>query len=295
MFAGLGVGDTLAASWATGTFGASEVDVESSFAASHMKKLGWKHGEGLGKKKDGISRAISVSFKNDTKGVGISNAHDEFGFTWWDHVFNKTARQIQVEKDSDGDECVVQTKKSGKSASKSSHRDQQEQEKQLLYGSFVKKSEPSDVIEDDEDDGKDFSIKITDEELLLACEGRTARKGARVEQPGKIKRGDQILDAILNEPRKKEKKRRKEKRRKHEEDIITTAQQTQAEPKIKKPKKKQRIDHEIHQRTESSGDSEKSPEVETLRSDGKPIKKRKVHHDSEKDQRKAPLNRELNM
>lgn len=35
---------------------------------------------------------------------------------------------------------------------------------------------------------KDYSIKITDKELFDACEGRTARKGARGEQKGKIER-----------------------------------------------------------------------------------------------------------
>ncbi|KAG0228823.1 G patch domain-containing protein 4 [Actinomortierella wolfii] len=42
--------------------------------------------------------------------------------------------------------------------------------------------------EAEKDEYKDYSIKVTDEELFLACEGRTARKGARGEQPGKLGR-----------------------------------------------------------------------------------------------------------
>ncbi|KAJ3120827.1 G patch domain-containing protein 4 [Physocladia obscura] len=172
-FGGIGsgnsVGNILASSWAEGNFGASD-DHDVSLASSHLKKLGWKHGEGLGKKRDGINRAISVSFKKDTKGIGESSK-DEFAFTWWDHVFNKAATQIKIHKDDDGEVKVKLEKNSKK-------------EKKLLYGSFVKTSSGN----ESDDDDKDYSVKVTDEELFKACEGRTARKGARAEQPGKLKR-----------------------------------------------------------------------------------------------------------
>lgn len=59
-----------------------------------------------------------------------------------------------------------------------------------LYGSFVK-SATTDKKDDEEDEElKDYSMKITDAELFAACEGRTARKGGRglVDQTGKFKR-----------------------------------------------------------------------------------------------------------
>ncbi|RKP06973.1 hypothetical protein THASP1DRAFT_17742 [Thamnocephalis sphaerospora] len=46
-----------------------------------------------------------------------------------------------------------------------------------------------------ENDGRDYSIRVTDTELLAACEGRTARKGARAEQPAKLARVDMLLTA----------------------------------------------------------------------------------------------------
>ena len=58
------------------------------------------------------------------------------------------------------------------------------EEKKLLYKNFVKAStatNPSPV---------DFTQKISDAELLAACEGRTARKGARHDQRGKVARAD---------------------------------------------------------------------------------------------------------
>ncbi|TPX72560.1 hypothetical protein CcCBS67573_g05764, partial [Chytriomyces confervae] len=99
---GLGSNDanSLAHAWATGNFGSDGADTQS-IAVSHLKKLGWKSGEGLGKKKDGINRAISVGFKNDTRGVGA--AKDQFDFSWWDHVFNKASSQIQIHKEESGE------------------------------------------------------------------------------------------------------------------------------------------------------------------------------------------------
>lgn len=58
-----------------------------------------------------------------------------------------------------------------------------------LYGSFVKSATTDSTIDED-DELKDYSMKITDAELFAACEGRTARKGGRglVDQTGKFKR-----------------------------------------------------------------------------------------------------------
>jgi hypothetical protein len=40
-----------------------------SFAQKELEKYGWNKGEGLGKNSDGISRALSISVKDDTNGV----------------------------------------------------------------------------------------------------------------------------------------------------------------------------------------------------------------------------------
>ena len=84
-----------------------------------------------------------------------------------DHIFNKATSNISVET-KDGE---IQLKK-GREA---------ENEKKILYGGFVKSGGA--IVEK-----KDFSLKITDEELLEACEGRTASKGARASQEGKLER-----------------------------------------------------------------------------------------------------------
>ncbi|KAJ3189749.1 G patch domain-containing protein 4 [Gaertneriomyces sp. JEL0708] len=142
-----------------------------SFAESQMAKYGWKKGSGLGSRGDGINRAISVGFKNDTNGLGAKA--DEWSFQWWDHVFNKASSGIQVSAGDDGVEVKAKPKAEKEKAKKA-----------LLYGAFVKAAPE----EEEDDEEKDYIIKVTDEELLQACEGRTARKGARAYQPGKLKR-----------------------------------------------------------------------------------------------------------
>lgn len=59
--------------------------------------------------------------------------------------------------------------------------------KSLLYSSFVSSKSSQDQVHLNSPD-RDYSIKISDEDLLLACEGRTARKGSRVDQVGKLER-----------------------------------------------------------------------------------------------------------
>jgi hypothetical protein len=64
----------------------------------------------------------------------------------------------------------------------------------MLYGAFVKAGDTMQVEEK-----KDYSSKVTDQELFEACEGRTARKGARGEQNGKLHRAGQLLGQSLDD------------------------------------------------------------------------------------------------
>ncbi|KAJ3326345.1 G patch domain-containing protein 4 [Boothiomyces sp. JEL0866] len=85
-----------------------------------------------------------------------------------------------------------------------------EKEKKLLYGAFVKAG-------DAKEEKKDYSIKVTDEELFRACEGRTARKGARGEQNGKLSRAelaDKVREIKTKTKVKKSKKEKKKKEKK---------------------------------------------------------------------------------
>ncbi|KAG2188985.1 hypothetical protein INT44_004127 [Umbelopsis vinacea] len=79
-----------------------------SFAQNQLEKFGWNKGDGLGKNKDGNVKHISVTKKNDKKGVGVGQ--DQWEFAWWDHLFNKSASSVVINKDDDKGEVKVETK-----------------------------------------------------------------------------------------------------------------------------------------------------------------------------------------
>uniref|UniRef100_H0YZK8 G patch domain-containing protein 4 n=1 Tax=Taeniopygia guttata TaxID=59729 RepID=H0YZK8_TAEGU len=66
------------------------------FAETQLRRHGWRRGQGLGRREDGIAEAIRVKVKCDTAGVG-HDAAEPFTFHWWDHVFNQAAANIAVE------------------------------------------------------------------------------------------------------------------------------------------------------------------------------------------------------
>ncbi|TPX32342.1 hypothetical protein SmJEL517_g04545 [Synchytrium microbalum] len=150
---------------------------KDDFARNQLTKYGWKKGQGLGANEDGRIRAVTVSVKNNTNGVGTGG---DWNAQWWDHVYNKATSVIKVEKDISG-EVTIQSSKTAIVA-----------KKPVLYGSFVKSS-----TTEAEDEDKSYEMKVTDEELFAACEGRTARKGARVDQVGKAFRVGQPLSSAI--------------------------------------------------------------------------------------------------
>ncbi|KAF7238390.1 G patch domain-containing protein 4 [Varanus komodoensis] len=159
------------------------------FAEKQLKKHGWKKGKGLGKQENGISEAIKVKVKCDTAGVGHNSA-EQFSYHWWDHLFNSAAANLSIEAEQGG----VRVKEvSAQAAPVTNKKPRKAQgQKNMLYGRFVKAAtltsggeeslnpvHPSDSS--DEDDRLDLSTarRLTDEELVQACGGRTAHKGAR--------------------------------------------------------------------------------------------------------------------
>ena len=140
--------------------------------------------------------------------------------------------------------------------------------KAMLYGHFVKATGATYEKE------KDFSIKISDEELLRLCGGRTAHRGARIDQSAKIKRADKecVLAAVVKgieaggtadqgvEGVKDGKKRKK-----------SDNDDTQSEKKSKKRRK----DDEKKSKKKRKSDSDTSSKKEKKRSDSKKKKSKK--------------------
>ncbi|OZJ03776.1 hypothetical protein BZG36_03464 [Bifiguratus adelaidae] len=202
----------------------SIVAVRKARGVEQLEKYGWSKGQGLGKNRDGIKKAISIAKKDDTKGVG---AKDQWDFAWWDHLYNKSAVNVDIVKE--GNEVKISTKDTNdhqrsstgiisthrpakgikvkepepvqkvEEAVKSAKNDMAKRiASSMLYGAFVKSastslqaSEASSAVSTPgatEPEILDYSQKVTDEELFAACEGRTARKGAVYDQTGKLTR-----------------------------------------------------------------------------------------------------------
>ncbi|XP_074538658.1 G patch domain-containing protein 4 [Halichoeres trimaculatus] len=167
------------------------------FAEQQLLRHGWEQGKGLGRAENGISEAIKVKVKCDKGGVGHKEG-EQFTFHWWDHVFNKASSSLQVESDVNGiklkktateeeEEGMISNKRPRKAALA----------KAKLYGCFVKSatllsgqeqpepkasnSDSSSSDSEEEDQRLDLSstTNLSDAELMKACGGRTAHKGAR--------------------------------------------------------------------------------------------------------------------
>ncbi|XP_062367298.1 G patch domain-containing protein 4 [Cinclus cinclus] len=159
------------------------------FAETQLRRHGWRRGQGLGRREDGIAEAIRVKVKCDTAGVG-HDAAEPFTFHWWDHVFNKAAANIAVEAGQDGISVKALSEQGGRISNKKPCK--AGSSGSLLYGRFVKSATltacgeesvtlPTSSESSEEEEKLDLSSvrRLTDEELVQACGGRTAHKGAR--------------------------------------------------------------------------------------------------------------------
>ena len=81
----------------TGT-GATSKKVESKFGEAMMKKMGWKAGDGLGRKMDGIIDCIQIKRRDENLGMGAEVETVGSKFKWndqfWDDTYNKLASQF---------------------------------------------------------------------------------------------------------------------------------------------------------------------------------------------------------
>merc|ERR1719367_728796 len=113
---------------------------------------------------------------------------DEFEFHWWDHVFNKAAKNIQVDSNEEGDIKVLMKMDKTELSTKKMRKKMMKQIRSKLYSNFVRagtmtggKMEEDTEKEEQLEVVKDLSkIKeLSDDQLVEACGGLTAHKGGR--------------------------------------------------------------------------------------------------------------------
>ncbi|XP_030821148.1 G patch domain-containing protein 4 [Camarhynchus parvulus] len=245
------------------------------FAETQLRRHGWRRGQGLGRREDGIAEAIRVKVKCDTAGVG-HDAAEPFTFHWWDHVFNKAAANIAVEAGQDGISVKALSEQGGSISNKKPRK--AGSSGNLLYGRFVKSatltacgeesvtaSSESSQEEEEEEEKLDLSSirRLTDEELVQACGGRTAHKGARhgLTMSAKLARLEEQERAFLATYRQREQQleppvssQGKKKKRKQSRDGAEVPQSQEPnteqeevleeEKVVKRKKKKQRSSRE---------------------------------------------------
>ncbi|XP_074020577.1 G patch domain-containing protein 4 [Numenius arquata] len=290
------------------------------FAERQLRRHGWRRGQGLGKRGDGIAEAIRVKVKCDTAGVG-HDAAEPFSFHWWDHVFNKAAANITVEAGQDGismktlseEGLKISNKKPRKAGSTDS----------MLYGRFVKsatltaRGEESTKVppaseSSEEEEKLDLSSarRLTDEELMRACGGRTAHKGARhgLTMSAKLARLEEQERAFLATYRHTERRqqppessppaggqeKRKKKKRKWSRDgadpeVLQSQEPNEEkevageEDKVMKRKKKKKKNQE---------NQEPSEEEEVAGEEEKVVKRKKKKKQEEEEDKEEPVQTE---
>lgn len=203
----------------------------SNFARRQLEKLGWKDGEGLGKKRDGMATHIRAVKRQDSVGLGAENvtttssspshgnasAKDAavLAGDWWKHSLGDTLARLQQTKN----------KKKKKKDKKEKHK------KDKKEGGCEENGE--------EDNGKKPTKRhFTDDELFQATGG--ARFGMRqgMRQAGKWQRAESNISMEDEE----------QARLKTEWDGMTTPQVVLSEASTSKhkDKKKRKRDEETH-------------------------------------------------
>jgi len=68
----------------------------SSFARRQLESMGWKEGEGLGKRKQGRSSHICVSKRKEEEGLGhVDRPKSMYEDQWWNSSINATLAKLQ--------------------------------------------------------------------------------------------------------------------------------------------------------------------------------------------------------
>ena len=109
-------------------------------------------------------------------GLGHQNYNS---FQWWDHAFNKAAKAFDIKVTDDDGVVVEKAKNIGKIKTK---REAVVNADTLAYGKFCKTGTLSNGIMEASStpltikEEKDYSLKLSDEELFKLCDGLTAHK-----------------------------------------------------------------------------------------------------------------------
>ncbi|KAJ1649808.1 hypothetical protein IWQ61_009216 [Dispira simplex] len=184
----------------------------SDFGQAVLAKYGWKQGQGLGKKEGGITKAIRVSQKSDTKGLGAGGASDH-SVAWWNNLYNKSVKGLTVNTTTKGDVSIstaetidIRAEKTKAYFASVGHTGTRSSSSISGFSltQFVKSSSTTTATNRNSPcyatTTNDFSVPLTDQELFLACNGAMVSKGARgSRQLAKLQRVDPERAAVIRQ------------------------------------------------------------------------------------------------
>ncbi|CAG0884209.1 unnamed protein product [Cyprideis torosa] len=243
------------------------------FAKAQLQKFGWREGSGLGKRRQGIREPIKAKLKNNRYGLGHRvNRKEEFGFAWWDHVFNAAIQSVQVDQDEGGAVKVVRRsdREEVEVTTKRRKKRKLEVEKQLQNG-FLKRGvlTNGDLVETSSSaptqsarpstDGAlqivdEFELEedlssfrgLQDEEVFLRCGRMTGHKAARIGHSlnGKLRRLAEQEQGIFCLKTKVNSSLKEQYRKKQSEDVVDLEEDLKQKKKTKKRKKRRAAEEE---------------------------------------------------
>ena len=185
---------------------------------------------------------------------------EEFEFHWWDHVFNKAAKNITVDEDTSGEVKVEMNLDKSDLSTKKMRKKARKEMRNKLYSNFVRSGTLTggkmleEEAEEEMEVTKDLSKlkELSDDQLVAACAGLTAHKGGRHGLNMKAKL-DRIAEAerdfmekygggggavvSKSQPSGEEKSSKKSKKKRKAE-AASVEEEIHSEKKLKKKKKK---------------------------------------------------------
>ncbi len=102
--------------------GVSSKKVESDVATKIMAKFGWKEGDGLGAKNQGMTECIQIKRRAESAGLGAEDKPKNEWNDWWSKSYDSIAKKIKAGtvSDSSSDSSDYSSDSSSSSSSASS-------------------------------------------------------------------------------------------------------------------------------------------------------------------------------
>ncbi|KAF0975916.1 hypothetical protein FDP41_005243 [Naegleria fowleri] len=189
----------------------------SGFGLKILGKYGFKTGEGLGRKGEGIKSHVTATKKYHETGMGIGADKEKKPNYWWENAYNEKLSSINEKKrksssssssdsdstsssDSSGDE-----NKKSKDKKKSKIMKEQSKEKKSNDDSDTS-SDSSSSDEDEQKDRKYCTVEgssVLNPEFFKECEGRTLKKYRQVGKESRAKKHEEELIQKLKEAKEK--------------------------------------------------------------------------------------------